>query len=301
MHHPNDPFVSGEGIFGMFPETRKYLSLAREYVAALDNVRTAPAIRKLIRHMKLLQFLSVEDRALVPFKLQVLMVQLPDPDSLQHCYNLVHYHAVHRPSETSLLPNFEHLGCNMFEEPPSGFAARGADLGHCVAFTLIKIKLYVDLKSFLAKLDAVLVQRDGKWNNSVILANVLPFMWPSQHYFSPSHVCVAAGKARASVGALRALQRRLRGQIRAMLPRVAQFCKSDIWRTLVSIPHWEIRARVMEATARYVRSNQDFSQALAAEADVVVCDFMPILNGYPYPTLPGVLEVLKKHVAGQTY
>jgi hypothetical protein len=270
-------------------------------LATLDNLCTVPALRKLINHMKRLQILSMEDRSLVPYKLHVHLLQLPDKDTLQHCYNLIHFYATHRPDDTSLLPDYENLGYNMFDEPPRGLMASGVDLGHCVAFALIKIKMYVELKRFMQQLDAVLVQRDGKWNNSVILANILPFIWPSQHYLSLPYIGTAVGAARGSVGALRTLLRRLRGQIGVLLPRIAQSCRADIWRAMVFTPYAEVRLRVMGAATMFMHSNQEVRGGTAAEMDMILCDLMPILYGGPSSTLAGVLEIVRRYVSGRDY
>jgi hypothetical protein len=300
IHYPNDPFATDEGNFGELVETQRYMCYARIYLAALDAMQTVRSIRKLINHMKNLQFLCLEDRSRVPFRIPRYLLQLPDPDSLQNCYNLVTYCALHSPSETSLLPDYEHLGYNMFDKLPRKLVAGGIDMGHCVAFVLVKVKLYVDLKRFVDTLDAVLIQRDGRWNNSVIVANILPFIWPTQNYLSPAYICKAAGTPRATVGALRTLLRRLKKQLQVPLPRIAQISKENVWYEMVNTPYAEMHARTMVAALRQQLNPQAASEESEAN-DVLLCDFIPILHGDPFPTLTGVLDVLQRFASGRDY
>jgi hypothetical protein len=271
------------------------------YLAAIENLHTVPAVRKLISLMKHLRYLCVEDRLMVPYRLPLHILQLPHPDSLQHCYGLISHYVANNPHHESLLPDYENANADVFDKPYVALLSRDTDLYQCVAFVLIKIKVYVELKKFLNRIGAVLQQRKGRWNNSVVIANILPFIWPQESYLSPAYICRAAGTTRATVGALRALRRQLRGQLGIILPRIAKAQTGDVWRTLVTTQSAEAQARIDAAAAVQGITPCIEGDGVAQNMDVLCSDYIPLLRGESFATLPGVLEVLERYVAGQDY
>jgi hypothetical protein len=268
------------------------------YVMELDQVRSAKSLRKMIEMLKLLQVLCEQEREVSPYKLPLSILMLPNPQSLQHCYNLIFYYAAQRPATGALLPAYEALAYNMFDEPPFGWPNARTKSLHCVAYTLVKIKLYVELTKFLRRLDTVLLQRNAQWNNSAVIASILPFIWPSQHYFSATYVSAAMGSARASLGTLRALQRRLRTQIATLLPHIAQLHGQHLWSTLVYSTHEELLDRVEKATMAGMNGRNGRADMYTDPVDILGCDYVPLLRGSPFPTMTGVWELLGRYVNG---
>jgi hypothetical protein len=299
---PEDPFQILEGDFCNLRETQDYLTSLRMYVMELDQVRSARSLRKMIEVRKLMHNLCVEEREVSPYRLPQFILMLPQPQSLQHAYNLIYHYAIEKRHVYSYLPEYESLAYNMFDEPPPGWPNARTKSLHCVAYAIIKIKLYVELSKFLRGLDAVLLQqRDAKWNNSAIVASFLPFIWPSQHYFSPAYICTAVGTARASVGALRTQQRRLRAQVGVLLPRIAQLHGAHLWSTLANVPYKQLLDRVEAATMRGMNSFSGRADMYTDPVEVLACDYVPLLRGDPFPTVAGVREVLGRYVNGLEY
>jgi hypothetical protein len=133
------------------------------------------------------------------------------------------------------LPHMDLVGADMCEDILPKIDGLYTTLYHSVPYALIKIVLYLEVKRFLDTLDTQLVQRNTVYKDAVLIANVIPFLWPTSPCFSRASLSARYGARHGNVRGLRRLAATLREQIWTFMKATEVSHKdSVIWKILVN-------------------------------------------------------------------
>jgi hypothetical protein len=148
--HDGDPFVTCVGLFWKFPATRPYMTARFKHADAILLVKSELAVRTALdRFMDMLRLCRGDNQG-VRYRVPTLMLRL---DQEQECYDFIKWWGNGTKDydwgDTDL-PYLDIHGADFFESLSELFKT-SHELTHLVPMTLLKLRLYRDLKAVLEK------------------------------------------------------------------------------------------------------------------------------------------------------
>jgi hypothetical protein len=215
------------------------------------------------------------------FVLPWLYLLDPHPDNVRLCYSTIRFDVLYTAAPADVLEPLRNV---VLGNP--GF--RYSDtLYHFLALLILKTLLLVESGTCLARLDALLVSNSPLWKDPVVVANLLPFLWPQYHCFARTFLAARNGKkGLGTIGHLRAAHATLRDHVQTLVSHL----QHERGRTLMALLLSEQAPMHFEGDVLWVPFED--KSGTVREVHIIAKMFHPVLHGKRCPLMVEVRQVL---------